>query len=288
MADEGVLKSEVRRILSEQEKRNICVLINTDCYSGKLVRASGEKLFLIDDINFIADNGCDSLENHITKKYDLSKENILDLSSKNSDVNRELKRYIKSNRILNSTLFGKISCQTIEDELAEVKGNLFILVNKIQVLIASKSLEDVCFLIYGRMSGNYLIERYLREALSYDADLADPAIYVCPEIVSDEDFDKKETLNNIQIVLLKNAEKTKINIAPSNDRDNGFFCPIYVKERGMIILENEHEVWNIELPFQISDYGAELIELKLWNDENNENVLLIKRLASSEIYDFKL
>lgn len=52
--------------------------------------------------------------------------------SKGSEVNRELKRYIKSNRIINSILVGKMSCQTAEDELAEVKGNLTILVQQIQ------------------------------------------------------------------------------------------------------------------------------------------------------------
>lgn len=181
-----ILKNEVDRILSDQGKSTICILINTDDYSGKFVKLAGEKLLLIDETDFIADNVCDSLERRMIEKYGLSKNNVEDLVSKGSEVNRELKRYIKSNRIINSILVGKMSCQTAEDELAEVKGNLTILVQQIQELIVIKNFQDICYLIYGKMSGNYLIERYLRESLSYDADLEEEnreeyhAVYVNP------------------------------------------------------------------------------------------------------------
>lgn len=213
----------------------------------------------------------------------------LNLVSKGSEVNRELKRYIKSNRIINSILVGKMSCQTAEDELAEVKGNLTILVQQIQELIVIKNFQDICYLIYGKMSGNYLIERYLRESLSYDADLEDPLLYINSEIVDVGDFDKKKVLDSIQVALCGiDAKKEKVNLVSSRDRDKDFFGPIYVMKASTITLESECEVWNIELPFQISDNEAELIEVKLWNDENNENILLIKRLSSKKIYDFAL
>lgn len=284
-----ILKKEIDRILSDQGKNKICILINTDDYSGKFVKLSGEKLLLIVETEFIADNGCDSLERRITEKYGLSKNNLEDLVSKSSELNRELKRYIKSNRIINSTLVGKMSCQAAEDELAEVKGNLIILVNKIQELIAVKNLKDICYLICGKMSGNYLIERYLRESLSYDADLEDPLLYINSEIVDVGDFDKKKALNSIQVSICGvDAKKKKINIASSKDRDNDFFGPIYVMKTSTILLESEHEVWNIELPFQISDNEAELVGVKLWSDENDDNIILIKRLSSEKIYDFTL
>lgn len=284
-----ILKNEVDRILSDQGKSTICILINTDDYSGKFVKLAGEKLLLIDETDFIADNVCDSLERRMIEKYGLSKNNVEDLVSKGSEVNRELKRYIKSNRIINSILVVKMSCQTAEDELAEVKGNLTILVQQIQELIVIKNFQDICYLIYGKMSGNYLIERYLRESLSYDADLEDPLLYINSEIVDVGDFDKKKVLDSIQVALCGiDAKKEKVNLVSSRDRDKDFFGPIYVMKASTITLESECEVWNIELPFQISDNEAELIEVKLWNDENNENILLIKRLSSKKIYDFAL
>lgn len=290
MADEtDVLKSEINRILSDHEKNKICILINTDDYSGKFVKLSGEKLLLIDETEFIADIECDSLERRMTEKYGLSKKNIEDLVSKSSELNRKLKRYIKSNRIINPTLVGEMSCQTAEDELVEVKENLIILVNKIQELIAVKNFEDICYLICGKMSGNYLIERYLRESLSYDADLEDSLLYVNSAIVDIGDFEKKMVLDNIQVSLCGiDSEKKKINIVSSKDREKDFFGPIYVMKTSIISLESEHEVWNIELPFQISDNEAELIEVKLLSGENDDNIFLIKRLSSKKIYDFTL
>lgn len=284
-----VLKNEIDRILSDHEKNKICVLINTDEYSGKLVRLSGERLLLIDETEFIADNRRNCLERRMVEKYGLSKKNIEDLESKSSEFNRKLKRYIKSNRIMNSALIGKMSCQIAENEFAEVKGNLIILVNKIKELIAAKNLEDICYLIYGKMSGNYLIERCLREALSYDADLEDPLLYINSQIIDDADFDIEKDLDNIYISLYGiDAKKTKVNIVSSKERENDFFGPIYVMKTSTISLESEHEVWNIELPFRIIDNEAELIEVKLWHDNNDDNVLLIKRLSSKEIYDFTL
>ena len=109
------------------------------------------------------------------------------------------------------------------------------------------------------------------------------------EIVDVGDFDKKKVLDSIQVALCGiDAKKEKVNLVSSRDRDKDFFGPIYVMKASTITLESECEVWNIELPFQISDNEAELIEVKLWNDENNENILLIKRLSSKKIYDFAL
>ena len=63
-----ILKNEVDRILSDQGKSTICILINTDDYSGKFVKLAGEKLLLIDETDFIADNVCDSLERRMIEK----------------------------------------------------------------------------------------------------------------------------------------------------------------------------------------------------------------------------
>lgn len=290
MADKkNILKNEIYRMLSSQEKNKICILINTDDYSSKFVKLSGEKLLLVSETEYVADNGYDNLERHIMERYGLSKRNIEDLTSKSSEFNRKLKRYIKSNRIINYTLVDKMSCQAMEDELADVKGNLIILVNKIQGLVAAKNLKNICFLICGKMSGNYLIERYLREALSYDADLEDPLLYVNSDIVDVVNFNPKSDLDSIQILLSGiGGEKEIIKIVSSKDRNNDFWGPIYVTKTSTISLESEHEAWNIELPFQISDNGAELVELKLWSDKDDNNILLIRRLSSKKIYDLAL
>lgn len=283
------LKYEIDKILSVHGQNKICILINTDDYSGKIVKVSEGKMILINKTEYGNDSGYEDLEERMADRYSFSKNDIADLTDMKSEINRKLKRYIKSNRIINSILVEGISCQNLEDELADVKGNLIILLSKIQELIATKNMDESCYLIYGKICGNYLIERYLREALSYDADLEDPLLYINSAIVDAGELCKKEVLNDIQIVLcgLDNQEK-RVNIACSKDRENGFFGPIYSVGKSIITLEGEDEVWNIKLPFQTDDNDAELIEINLVHNENEDSILLIKRVSSNEIFDIAL
>lgn len=283
------LKKEIEKILSGHGQNKICLLINTDDYSGKVVKLSDGKPVLINETEYEENSGYNSLERRMTERYSFTENDIDDLMNENSEFNRKLKRYIKSNRILNPVLIGEISCQTLEDELAEVKGNLIILISKIQELIKTKNADDVCYLIYGKLCGNYLIERYLRETLSYDADLEDPLFYINSAIADVGELYKKKAVDSIEIVLsgIEN-QKERVNIACSKDRGEGFFGPIYTQGTSTITLENKDEVWNIKLPFHLDKDDAELIEINFVQDENEESILLIKRLASNEIFDIEL
>ncbi len=283
------LKKEVEKILLAHGQNKICLLINTDDYSGKVVKLSNGKPVLINETEYEENSGYNSLERHMTERYSFTENDIDDLMDENSEFNRKLKRYIKSNRILNSVLIGEMSCQTLEDELAEVKGNLIILISKIQELIMTKNTDDVCYLIYGKMSGNYLIERYLRETLSYDADLEDPLLYISSDIVDSGELYKKKAVDSIEIVLSGHGnQKERVNLACSKDRCKGFFGPIYTQGTSTITLESKDEVWNIKLPFRVDDNDTELIEINLVHDENEESILLIKRIASNEIFNIAL
>lgn len=160
--------NDVKEILSGSEGKIICI-ISVDHFVGLVTKMDQDSLVLMRVVTI--EGGAECLPDPRLMCEDR--------------VYRKLKRYVESDRQMDSTITlddKAYSCREVEALYYDAKENISKLIGSLQKILADAGFEEdeaVC-VIGGIRTLDYLIMHYCRENLSADALLQDKRIHVDP------------------------------------------------------------------------------------------------------------
>lgn len=165
-----------KKIISENKDAKASCFVVADAFCCMVSRVVDHEKCEIEYVSVPVD----------TKLDQISSENVYlekELNNPHSELCKNLDRYFTSNRLMDSFIeieFKRYTCQQIEELYSDVKKEITRLVKEIRKTLSEHGIEEdkTVFVILWNHTYNYLLNRYYRESISFDASLRDNRIYI--------------------------------------------------------------------------------------------------------------